>query len=141
MTIGVLAVQGAFIEHEHMLEKLGIPCIEIRKKADLSGIDGIILPGGESTVQGQLLEKLDMKEPLRNMIKSGLPVKKKRSILERCRSRSDGMPMADSFPVLWPRLMSKASETIRWFLSGRRILRIWQTPQTLLMTTNLSLPL
>ena len=74
MTIGVLAVQGAFIEHEHMLEKLGIPCIEIRKKADLSGIDGIILPGGESTVQGQLLEKLDMKEPLRNMIKSGLPV-------------------------------------------------------------------
>ena len=66
MTIGVLAVQGAFIEHEHMLEKLGIPCIEIRKKADLSGIDGIILPGGESTVQGQLLEKLDMKEPLRN---------------------------------------------------------------------------
>ena len=74
MTIGVLAVQGAFIEHEHMLEKLGIPCIEIRKKDDLSGIDGIILPGGESTVQGQLLEKLDMKEALRDMIKSGLPV-------------------------------------------------------------------
>lgn len=74
MTIGVLAVQGAFIEHEHMLEKLGIPCIEIRKKEDLSGIDGIILPGGESTVQGQLLEKLDMKEPLQAMIKNGLPV-------------------------------------------------------------------
>lgn len=74
MTIGVLAVQGAFIEHEHMLEKLGIPCIEIRKKEDLSSIDGIILPGGESTVQGQLLEKLDMKEPLRAMIKNGLPV-------------------------------------------------------------------
>ena len=74
MTIGVLAVQGAFIEHEHMLEKLGIPCIEIRKKDDLSGIDGIILPGGESTVQGQPLEKLDMKEALRDMIKSGLPV-------------------------------------------------------------------
>ncbi|WP_455193862.1 pyridoxal 5'-phosphate synthase glutaminase subunit PdxT [Eubacterium ramulus] len=74
MTIGVLAVQGAFIEHEQMLEKLGIPCIEIRKKDDLSGIDGIILPGGESTVQGQLLEKLDMKEPLRAMIKNGLPV-------------------------------------------------------------------
>lgn len=74
MTIGVLAVQGAFIEHEQMLVKLGIPCIEIRKKEDLSGIDGIILPGGESTVQGQLLEKLDMKEPLRAMIKNGLPV-------------------------------------------------------------------
>lgn len=50
MTIGVLAVQGAFIEHEHMLEKLGIPCVELRKKEDLTGIDGIILPGGESTV-------------------------------------------------------------------------------------------
>lgn len=74
MTIGVLAVQGAFIEHEHMLERLGIPCIEIRKKDDLSGIDGIILPGGESTVQGQLLEKLGMKKPLQDMIKNGLPV-------------------------------------------------------------------
>ncbi len=40
----------------------------------MSGIDGIILPGGESTVQGQLLEKLDMKEALRDMIKNGLPV-------------------------------------------------------------------
>ena len=74
MTIGVLAVQGAFIEHEHMLENLGIPCIEIRKKEDLSNIDGIILPGGESTVQGQLLDKLDMKETLRTMISDGLPV-------------------------------------------------------------------
>lgn len=74
MTIGVLAVQGAFIEHEHMLERLGIPCIEIRKKDNLSGIDGIILPGGESTVQGQLLEKLGMKKPLQDMIKNGLPV-------------------------------------------------------------------
>lgn len=74
MKIGVLAVQGAFIEHEHMLGKLGIPCVELRKKEDLTGIDGIILPGGESTVQGQLLEKLDMKEPLRDMIKNGLPV-------------------------------------------------------------------
>lgn len=74
MKIGVLAVQGAFIEHEHMLGKLGIPCVELRKKEDLTGIDGIILPGGESTVQGQLLEKLDMKEPLRDMIQNGLPV-------------------------------------------------------------------
>lgn len=74
MNIGVLAVQGAFIEHEHMLENLGIPCVEIRKKEDLSGIDGIILPGGESTVQGQLLDKLDMKKPLQNMIADGLPV-------------------------------------------------------------------
>ena len=74
MKIGILAVQGAFIEHEHMLEKLGIPCVEIRKKEDLSGIDGIILPGGESTVQGQLLDKLDIKGTLKTMISDGLPV-------------------------------------------------------------------
>ena len=74
MTIGVLAVQGAFIEHEHMLEKLGIPCIEIRKKAALSGIDGIILPGGESTVQGKLLKELDMFDALKNMIENDVPV-------------------------------------------------------------------
>ena len=74
MRIGVLAVQGAFIEHEHMLEKLGVDCVELSQKEDLSGIDGIVLPGGESTVQGKLLHKLDMFEPIREMISDGLPV-------------------------------------------------------------------
>lgn len=74
MKIGVLAVQGAFIEHEAMLLALGAECIEIRKKEQLNEIDGIVLPGGESTVQGQLLRKLDILEPLTSMIKSGLPV-------------------------------------------------------------------
>lgn len=74
ITIGVLAVQGAFIEHEHMLQSLGVDCIEIRKPEHLDQIDGIILPGGESTVQGQLLQKLHMLEPLQNVIRQGLPV-------------------------------------------------------------------
>lgn len=74
MRIGVLAVQGAFIEHEHMLKKLGVDCVELRQKEDLSGIDGIILPGGESTVQGKLLRKLDMFDTIRKMISDGLPV-------------------------------------------------------------------
>ena len=74
MRIGVLAVQGAFIEHEHMLGKLGVDCVELRQKEDLSGIDGIVLPGGESTVQGKLLHKLDMFDPIRDMISDGLPV-------------------------------------------------------------------
>lgn len=74
MTIGVLAVQGAFIEHEAMLERLGVSCVQVRKKEDLQGIDGIVLPGGESTVQGQLLRKLDIFEPLQTMIRNGLPV-------------------------------------------------------------------
>ena len=74
MKIGVLAVQGAFIEQEIMLKKLGADCVEIRQKEQLAGIDGIVLPGGESTVQGQLLRKLDMLNPLKDMIKYGLPV-------------------------------------------------------------------
>ena len=73
MKVAILAVQGAFIEHEHMLEKLGVQCVEIRQKEDLNGIDGIVLPGGESTVQGQLLHKLDILEPLKKMIADGLP--------------------------------------------------------------------
>ncbi|MGN0327657.1 MAG: pyridoxal 5'-phosphate synthase glutaminase subunit PdxT [Lachnospira sp.] len=73
MKIGVLAVQGAFIEHERIIKALGADCVEIRKKADLEGIDGIILPGGESTVQGKLLRKLDMLDTLKKMIADGLP--------------------------------------------------------------------
>ena len=74
MKIGVLAVQGAFIEHEAMLQRLGVSCIQVRQKTDLQGVDGIVLPGGESTVQGQLLHKLEIFEPLKAMIADGLPV-------------------------------------------------------------------
>ncbi|MEE1304798.1 MAG: pyridoxal 5'-phosphate synthase glutaminase subunit PdxT [Agathobacter sp.] len=80
MKIGVLAVQGAFIEHIKMLSLLSnqineqIECVELRQKSDLEGIDGIILPGGESTVQGQLLKKLDMFDEIKSKIENGLPV-------------------------------------------------------------------
>ena len=74
MRIGVLAVQGAFIEHEHMMEKSGADVVEIRQKDDLADIDGIILPGGESTVQSKLLKELDMFDLLREKILAGLPV-------------------------------------------------------------------
>ena len=74
MTIGILAVQLAFIEHERMLESLGVSCRQLRQKSDLSGLDGVVLPGGESTVQNKLLRELDMLDPLRDMIKGGLPV-------------------------------------------------------------------
>ena len=54
MKIAVLAVQGAFIEHEQKLKKLGASCVELRKAEDLKqSYDGLILPGGESTVQGK----------------------------------------------------------------------------------------
>ena len=74
MKIGVLAVQGAFIEHEKMIRDLGQESVEIRQLKDLDGIDGLILPGGESTVQGQLLRKLDLLAPLQERIRKGLPV-------------------------------------------------------------------
>lgn len=59
MKIAVLAVQGAFAEHRKKIEDLGIECMELRKKEDLmKPFDGLILPGGESTVQGKLLKEL-----------------------------------------------------------------------------------
>ena len=61
MTVAVLALQGAFAEHENVLKRLGVDCIELRQAKDLeTPYDGIILPGGESTVQGKLLKELGM---------------------------------------------------------------------------------
>lgn len=75
MRIGVLAVQGAFIEHIQVLESLGVETKEIRKKEDLEEVfDGFILPGGESSVMGKLLHDLDLFEPLKKMIEEGKPV-------------------------------------------------------------------
>ncbi|MGN0394217.1 MAG: pyridoxal 5'-phosphate synthase glutaminase subunit PdxT [Coprococcus sp.] len=75
MKIAVLAVQGAFIEHESMLESLGCETVELRQKKDLEqNFDGIVLPGGESTVQGKLLKELDMYDDLKQRIENGMPV-------------------------------------------------------------------
>ena len=75
MTVAVLALQGAFIEHEHVLEELGVKTVELRQAADLDQpYDGLILPGGESTVQGKLLRELKMFDPLKKQIADGLPV-------------------------------------------------------------------
>jgi len=73
--IGVLAVQGAFIEHEYILQSLGAEVFEIRQLRDLDrSLDGLVLPGGESTVQGKLLRDLGLFEPLKKKIQEGLPV-------------------------------------------------------------------
>ena len=73
--IAVLAVQGAFAEHIDRMKALGAEGIELRQRADLEqDFDGLILPGGESTVQGKLLRELSMFEPLREKIQNGLPV-------------------------------------------------------------------
>ena len=70
MKIGILAVQGAFAEHEQMLEQLGAEYIELRKGEDVrQSYDGLILPGGESTVQGKLMRELDMFDTIQSQIK------------------------------------------------------------------------
>ena len=75
MRIAVLALQGAFIEHEQMLQRLGIETFEIRQMRDWQqDKDGLILPGGESTVQMRLLSQLGLHEPIREAILGGLPV-------------------------------------------------------------------
>ena len=75
MKIGILAVQGAFAEHEQMLEQLGAEYIELRKGEDVrQSYDGLILPGGESTVQGKLMRELDMFDTIQSQIKNGMPV-------------------------------------------------------------------
>lgn len=75
MKIAVLAVQGAFLEHEKILERLGAEWFEIRKKDDLNQpFDGLILPGGESSVMGRLLHDLDLFDILKEKIQNGLPV-------------------------------------------------------------------
>ncbi|SEI38169.1 5'-phosphate synthase pdxT subunit [Streptococcus sp. 45] len=73
--IGVLALQGDFAEHKAKLASLGAQTIEIRQLKDLEKpLDGLVLPGGESTVQGKLLADLGLLEPLRERIQQGLPV-------------------------------------------------------------------
>lgn len=75
MTIAVLALQGAFIEHEMMLERLGVDTFEVRQLTDWGkSKDGLIIPGGESTTQLKLLKDLGLLNPIRNDILSGLPV-------------------------------------------------------------------
>lgn len=75
MRIGILALQGAFIEHKYSLDKLGVESFEIRQKRDIEApFDGLIIPGGESTVIGKLLHQLDLFEPIKEMIKNGMPV-------------------------------------------------------------------
>jgi len=70
MKIGVLALQGAFIEHIKMLRSLGAEATEVRLPADLDGLDGLIIPGGESTTIGKLAVEFGLIEPLRDFART-----------------------------------------------------------------------
>ncbi len=72
--VGVLALQGGFAAHADILESLGARVTEVRTAAQLAGLDGLVLPGGESTTISMLLERSGLLEPLRAQLESGLAV-------------------------------------------------------------------
>ena len=74
MEVGVLALQGAFREHRKILKDCGMASREIRKPEQLAGIDGLIIPGGESTTIGKLMVEYGLMEPVREMGFEGLPI-------------------------------------------------------------------
>ena len=72
--IGVLALQGDFAEHGHMLSRLDVEPVEVRQPSDMDGIDGLIIPGGESTTIGKLMVRYGFQEPIRGLAKAGKPL-------------------------------------------------------------------
>ncbi|HAJ37111.1 MAG TPA: pyridoxal 5'-phosphate synthase glutaminase subunit PdxT, partial [Chloroflexi bacterium] len=73
ITIGVLALQGAFLEHETMLRRLDVTPVQVRKPEHLIGLDGLIIPGGESTTMGLVAERWGLVAPLKAWVQSGRP--------------------------------------------------------------------
>jgi len=74
MRIGVLAVQGDFAEHGAMLRTIGVEPVEVRLPADLEGLSGLILPGGESTTMRHLIERWGLHEPILDLADEGKPI-------------------------------------------------------------------
>jgi len=74
MKIGVLASQGAFVEHIAVLHQLGVEAVPVRLPRQLGGLDGLIIPGGESTSISKLLLDYNLTNELKNLAKNGLPV-------------------------------------------------------------------
>jgi 5'-phosphate synthase pdxT subunit len=74
LTIGVLALQGDFAEHADMLRSIGVEPVEVRLPEQLAGIDGLIIPGGESTTIARLLDIYSLREPIQRSARQGLPI-------------------------------------------------------------------
>jgi 5'-phosphate synthase pdxT subunit len=74
MKIGVLAVQGAFVEHVRTFASIGVETVEVRQPEDLDGVAGLVLPGGESTAQRRLIDRWGLREPIARLAESGAPL-------------------------------------------------------------------
>jgi pyridoxal 5'-phosphate synthase pdxT subunit len=71
--VGVLALQGDVREHLRALESVGARALRVRRETELAQVDGLVIPGGESTTMGKLAAAFDLLEPLRSAVKAGLP--------------------------------------------------------------------
>ncbi|GGJ07135.1 pyridoxal 5'-phosphate synthase subunit PdxT [Alicyclobacillus cellulosilyticus] len=74
MNIGVIALQGAFVEHQKALARLGVSSVLVKRRQHLAGLDGLIIPGGESTSIGRLMREYDLLEPIRDLAQHGMPM-------------------------------------------------------------------
>ncbi len=74
MRVGVLALQGAFIEHIEILRRLGVEAVKVRLPQEFDGLDGLIIPGGESTTMGRLAVTYGLLDPIRRMAREGKPI-------------------------------------------------------------------
>jgi len=74
MKIGVLALQGAFIEHITVMQQLGVEALPVRLPNQLDGLSGLIIPGGESTTILELMQSFSLMQPLRELVQAGLPI-------------------------------------------------------------------
>jgi len=74
MRIGVLALQGAYIEHITAMQQLGVEATPVRLSNQLNGLDALIIPGGESTTILKLMQTFDLFQPLKDLVQAGFPI-------------------------------------------------------------------
>ncbi len=74
MLIGVLALQGAFREHQYLLDKCGVSTRQVRKTSELEGVDALVIPGGESTTMSKLLNGFNLMKPIIDLANQGMPI-------------------------------------------------------------------
>ncbi len=74
MLIGVLALQGAFREHQYLLDKCGVSTRQVKKTSELEGVDALVIPGGESTTMGKLLNGFNLMKPIIDLANQGMPI-------------------------------------------------------------------
>ena len=99
--IGVLALQGAFREHIQALTRLGAEAVPLRSPNELAGLDGVVLPGGESTTMDKLLRQFDLQQPLRRQLRAGLPAMATcAGVILLANEVRDGLPNQESLHLL-----------------------------------------